>query len=191
MSEKQEKISSFDDLVKPYAQSLQNTARRLTKDAYEAEDLYQETLYRAYRFFDKYQQNTNFRAWIFKIMTNSYISSYRKSTRQPVKINFDDIENFQLFQNFQDESRLLHSTAYSLAGDMFEDEVKEALEKIPYYFRLVVLLSDIEGFSYKEIADMVKTPLGTVMSRLHRGRSLLRNKLKNYAKDKGYVFESN
>jgi RNA polymerase sigma-70 factor (ECF subfamily) len=191
MSEKQKKNSSFDDLVKPYAQSLQNTARRLTKDAFEAEDLYQETLYRAYRFFDKYQQNTNFRAWIFKIMTNSYISSYRKSARQPARINFDDIENFSLYHNYQDESRQYQSTAYSLSGDMFEDEIKEALEKIPYYFRLVVLLSDIEGFSYKEIADMVKTPLGTVMSRLHRGRSLLRNKLKNYARDKGYVFESN
>jgi RNA polymerase sigma-70 factor (ECF subfamily) len=191
MLEKHEVNSTFNDLVKPNVKSLQNTARRLTKNILEAEDLYQETLFRAYRFFDHYQQNTNFRAWIFKIMTNTYISSYRKAVRQPANISYDDMEEYQLYQNAEDESRLFDSDTSALAEEMFEDEVKEALEKIPYYFRLVVLLSDIEGFSYQEIADIVKTPLGTVMSRLHRGRSLLRNKLKKYAKDKGYAFNSN
>jgi RNA polymerase sigma-70 factor (ECF subfamily) len=156
----------------------------------EAEDLYQETLYKAYRFFDQYQQNTNFKAWIFKIMTNTYISSYRKASRQPVKVSYEDMEEYQLFQNAQDETNLFESETYTVPGEIFEDEVKDALEKIPYYFRLVVMLSDIEGFSYQEIADIVKTPLGTVMSRLHRGRSLLRNKLKNYAKEKGYALST-
>jgi RNA polymerase sigma-70 factor (ECF subfamily) len=123
-------------------------------------------------------------------MTNTYISSYRKAIRQPAKISYEDMEEYQIYQKAQDESQLFDSGSYSASGEMFEDEVKEALEKIPYYFRLVVLLSDIEGFSYQEIADIVKTPLGTVMSRLHRGRTLLRNKLKKYAKEKGYALES-
>jgi RNA polymerase sigma-70 factor (ECF subfamily) len=190
MLAKHEVNSTFNELVKPHVKSLQNTARRLTKNILEAEDLYQETLFRAYRFFDHYQQNTNFRAWIFKIMTNTYISSYRKAVRQPVKLSYEDMEEYQIYQNAEDESGLFESDTSTLAEEMFEDEVKEALEKIPYYFRLVVLLSDIEGFSYQEIADIVKTPLGTVMSRLHRGRSLLRNKLKKYAKEKGYALTS-
>jgi len=183
--------ADFNALIQPYIKSLQNTAKRLTKNLIEAEDLLQETLYKAYKSFNQYKQDTNFRAWIFKIMINTYISSYRKSVRQPIKISYEDLEEYQLYQYMKDESEVFDTPNYFISDELFEDEVKEALEKLPYYFRLVVLLSDIEGFSYQEIADIVKTPLGTVMSRLHRGRSLLRNKLKKYAKNKGYALSAN
>jgi RNA polymerase sigma-70 factor (ECF subfamily) len=179
--------ADFNSLVQPYYKSLQNTAKRLTKNQIEAEDLLQETLYKAYRSYDQFQQDTNFRAWIFKIMVNTYISIYRKTMRQPSKVSYDELEEYQLYQDIQVESEFTTADNFYFSDDVFEDEVKEALEKIPYYFRLVVLLNDIEGFSYQEIADIVKIPLGTVMSRLHRGRSLLRNKLKKYAKTKGYA----
>jgi RNA polymerase sigma-70 factor (ECF subfamily) len=182
--------ADFNSMIQPYYKSLQNTAKRLTKDQLEAEDLLQDTLYKAYRSYDQFQQDTNFRAWIFKIMINTYISMYRKAIRRPSNVSYEELEEYQLYYHIQSESDLTTSENFNFSDDMFEDEVKEALEKIPYYFRLVVLLNDIEGFSYQEIADIVKIPLGTVMSRLHRGRSLLRNKLKKYAKEKGYALNT-
>ena len=176
----------FNRLVEPNLRSLSNTAYRLTKDEIESEDLLQETFLKAFRAFHSYQRNTNFRAWIFKIMVNTYISSYRKMVRRPLKVSYDDLEDFHLFQKTLPENNSGYSddTEYE---DHFGDEVKAALEKLPYYFRLVLLLNDVEGFSYQEISEILNIPIGTVMSRLHRSRTLMKKKLRRYASNYGYA----
>jgi RNA polymerase sigma-70 factor (ECF subfamily) len=124
-------------------------------------------------------------------MVNTYITAYRKSVRRPLNVSYEELEDFQLYQNVSGDSDVFDNSAASFDGDVFEDEIKTALEKLPYYFRIVVLLCDIEEFSYQEIANMVDIPVGTVMSRLHRGRALLRNRLKKYAGTKGYTINQN
>jgi RNA polymerase sigma-70 factor (ECF subfamily) len=176
--------TEFNALVKPFLKSLENTALRLTKDSVEAEDLLQETFYKSYKAFGSYERNTNFKAWIFRILMNTYITAYRKAVRRPQKVRYEDVEDFMPSQNPVNDSSTFD--IYSPDFGIFEDELKTALEKVPYYFRLIVLLSDVEEFSYQEIAEMLNIPVGTVMSRLHRGRSLLRTKLTKYAKAKGY-----
>lgn len=176
----------FNALVEPNLKSLKNTAYRLTRNEIESEDLLQETFLKAFRAFGSYQRNTNFRAWVFKILINTYISAYRKMVRRPQKVSYEDLEDYQLYQKSLNEE----NTAFSVESeyeDYFVDEVKSAIEKLPYYFRLVLLLSDIEGFSYHEISEILNIPIGTVMSRLHRSRSLLRKKLRRYASEFGYV----
>jgi RNA polymerase sigma-70 factor (ECF subfamily) len=177
----------FEDLVQPHLRSLKNTAFRLAKDQLRAEDLLQETLLKAYKNFSQFQLNTNFRAWIFKIMVNTYITSYRKMNKQPQAVSYNDLEEFYLFQKSKDTLMFSEDAPDTIPGDHFEDEVQNALKQLPYYFRMVVLLYDIEGFSYNDIARIINIPVGTVMSRLNRGRSLLRKKLKRYARNKGYV----
>jgi len=183
--------NEFNTLVNPHLKSLKNTAYRLTRDELEAEDLMQETFFKAFKAFGQYERNTNFRAWIFKIMVNTYITAYRKMVRRPQKVSYDDLEDYHFFQNesYINETPNVMSTGFT--DDHFEDEVKTALEKLPYYFRIIVLLCDVEGFSYQEISNIINIPVGTVMSRLHRGRSLLRNKLTKYALQKGYVPSNN
>ena len=179
----------FMALIKPHRKSLDNTAFRLTRNTIEAEDLLQETFYKAYKAFDQYQENTNFRAWIFKIMVNTYITGYRKTVRRPQNISYENMEDFQLYQNASVDASAYDSFFPNFDKDLFEDEIKNALEKLPYYFRIVVLLWDIEEFSYQEIANMIDIPVGTVMSRLHRGRALLRNRLSKYARSRGYTLD--
>ena len=157
----------FAELIEPHLSSLYNTALRMTHNQHDAEDLVQDTLYKAYRALDQFQKNTNFRAWIFRILVNTFITSYRKAVREPQKVSYDDMEEF--------------------LENLFDDDVKEALDNLPYQFRLVVLLCDVEGFSYNEIAEIIDAPLGTVMSRLYRGRKLLQRHLWNYAKERGYI----
>jgi RNA polymerase sigma-70 factor (ECF subfamily) len=177
----------FIALIMPHRKSLENTAFRLTRNEIEAEDLLQETFYKSFKSFDQYQKNTNFRAWIFKIMVNTYITGYRKSVRRPKNVSLENMEDFQIYHNTSLDSESFESYNQNFDGELFEDEIKNALEKLPYYFRIVVLLSDVEEFSYQEIANMIDIPVGTVMSRLHRGRALLRNRLSKYARSKGYV----
>jgi RNA polymerase sigma-70 factor (ECF subfamily) len=177
----------FESLITPHLNSLYSTALRMTHNQNDAEDLVQDTLYKAFRAFDQYQKNTNFRAWAFRILVNTYITAYRKAIRQPQKVSYDDLEEFYLYKKLDENVHLQEMAKEDFLENFFEDDVKEALENLPYQFRLVVLLCDVEGFSYNEIANIIGAPLGTVMSRLYRGRKLLQQHLWNYARKKGYV----
>jgi RNA polymerase sigma-70 factor (ECF subfamily) len=179
----------FRNLYEPHSKSLKNTAFRLTRNDMEAQDLLQESLYKAYRGFSSFAPDTNFRAWIFRILINTYLTHYRKRVKQPLKVSYDELEEFTLYQKSDLDYEETVKQVERIGGEMFDDDVQNALEKMPYYFRLIVLLYDVEGFSYQEIASMVQIPVGTVMSRLNRGRNLLRRKLKRYAGNKGYVIE--
>ena len=181
------KQNDFSSLIRPHTTSLLSTANRMTRNKNDAEDLVQETFYKAFRALGQYQNNTNFRAWIFRILVNTYITAYRKSIKAPQKVSYDDLEDFTLFKKMKplDTSSVVEKK--DLIENNFEDNVKTALENLPYQFRLVVLLCDVEDFSYNEIAEIIGSPLGTVMSRLYRGRKLLQRMLWNYAKDKGYI----
>jgi RNA polymerase sigma-70 factor (ECF subfamily) len=184
-----ERQLEFDALISPHLNSLYSTALRMTHNQNDAEDLVQETMYKAFRAFDQYQRNTNFRAWAFRILVNTYITAYRKAIRQPTKISYDDLEEFYLYKKLDESLSLQENSKEDFLENLFEDDVKEALENLPYQFRLVVLLCDVEGFSYNEIANIIDAPLGTVMSRLYRGRKLLQRYLWGYAKKRGYVLD--
>ncbi|MDZ7725197.1 MAG: sigma-70 family RNA polymerase sigma factor [candidate division KSB1 bacterium] len=178
----------FENVALEHMDSLYSTALRYTHNVQEAEDLVQDTYMRAYRFFDKYQKGTNFRAWIFRIMTNTFINKYRKKKRQPQKVELDKVA-FSIKQ--KDEQKKLgqwYKYDESRYDGYFDDEVSKALSKLSDYFRIVVLLADVEGFTYKEIAKIIDRPNGTVMSRLFRGRRILKNMLSDYAKDEGYAY---
>jgi RNA polymerase sigma-70 factor (ECF subfamily) len=179
--------TEFLQLVEPHLLSLYNTAIRMTYEQNDAEDLVQDTLYKSYRALDQYQRNTNFRAWIFRILVNNYISAYRKSTRQPQKVSFDNLEEFYLYKKLDETLTSWETAKEDFLDNIFEDDVKDALESLPYQFRIVVLLCDVEGLSYYEIAGIIDAPLGTIMSRIYRGRKLLQRSLWNYAKKRAYI----
>ena len=164
---------------------LYNYALRMTSNPDDANDLVQETFMKAYRFWDKYEKGTNIRAWLFRIMKNSYINRYRKETKEPETVDYNDIQNF--YNNIRYESTDPNDLQEKIFGGLLEDDVARALESLPEEFRTVVILCDIEGLSYEEIAEFVDCPIGTVRSRLHRGRQMLRAKLYDYAKKRGYV----
>ncbi len=184
------KQKEFSLLVKPHTTSLLSTANRMTRNKNDAEDLVQETFYKAFRALSQYQNNTNFRAWIFRILVNTYITAYRKSIKAPQKVSYDDMEDFTLYKKIEPANLSTVIERNNLLENGFEDDVKSALENLPYQFRLVVLLCDVESFSYNEIAEIIGSPLGTVMSRLYRGRKLLQRMLWNYAKNRGYINEN-
>ncbi len=177
----------FAELIEPHLSSLYNTALRMTHNQHDAEDLVQDTLFKAYRALDQFQKDTNFRAWIFRILVNTFITAYRKAIRQPQKVSYDDMEEFFLYKRLDETVAMQEVAKEEFLENLFDDEVKEALDNLPYQFRLVVLLCDVEGFSYNEIAEIIDAPLGTVMSRLYRGRKLLQRHLWNYAKERGYI----
>ena len=179
------KHSEFEAEALPHMDVLYNFALRTTGNQDDARDLLQETYLKAYRFWDKYEKGTNIRAWLFRIMKNSYINRYRKETKEPDKVDYEDIENFY------NSIRAEHTDSNDLQAKLFDnllgDEVARALESIPEDFRTVVILCDIEGLTYEEIAEFVEVPIGTVRSRLHRGRKLLQAKLFDYAKTQGFL----
>lgn len=179
------KHEEFDAEALPHMDVLYNFALRTTGNQDDARDLLQETFLKAYRFWDKYEKGTNIRAWLFRIMKNSYINRYRKETKEPDKVDYEDIENFY------NAIRAEHTDPNDLQAKLFDnllgDEVARALEAIPEDFRTVVILCDIEGLTYEEIAEFVEVPIGTVRSRLHRGRKLLQAKLLDYAKAQGFL----
>ncbi|MBD3224408.1 MAG: sigma-70 family RNA polymerase sigma factor [Caldithrix sp.] len=185
MTEQRQK--EFSELVEPHLSSLYSTALRMTHNQNDAEDLVQDTLYKAFRALDQFQRNTNFRAWVFRILVNTFITGYRKAVKQPQKVSYDDLEEFFLYKKLDDTVSLQESSKEDFLDNFFDDDVKGALDSLPYQFRLVVLLCDVEGFSYNEISKIIDAPLGTVMSRLYRGRRLLQRSLWNYAKKRGYV----
>lgn len=164
---------------------LYNFALRTTGNENDARDLLQETFLKAYRFWDKYEKGTNIRAWLFRIMKNSYINRYRKETKEPDKVDYEDIENF--YNVIRAESTDPNDLQEQLYGNLLGDEVTKALQSLPDDFRTVVILCDIEGLTYEEIAEFVECPIGTVRSRLHRGRKLLQEKLYEYAKQQGMI----
>jgi RNA polymerase sigma-70 factor, ECF subfamily len=175
----------FEAEAYPHKDILFNFALRTTGDKDDAHDLLQETFMKAFRFWDKYEKGTNIRAWLFRIMKNSYINRYRKETREPGMVDYDDVENFyDLIRDDSTDSNDLQKKMYS---NMLSDEVTEALQSLPEDFRTVVILCDIEGLMYDEISEFLNCPIGTVRSRLHRGRKMLEEKLYDYAKDRGII----
>ncbi|MDE2850879.1 MAG: sigma-70 family RNA polymerase sigma factor [Acidobacteriota bacterium] len=179
---------NFEAEVLPFMDSLYSTAYRMSRNRQDAEDLLQETYLRAYKYYDKFQEGTNFKAWLFKILKNTFINRYRKRQRQPLKNSFDEIEG-----SF--ESKLLESPLTArgatpeeeLMVDALDQDVQQALEALPEDYRTAVELADLQGLSYREIADQLGIPLGTVMSRLYRGRRKLEAVLLQYAREHGYI----
>jgi len=163
----------FEDLAIQYMDSFYNTALRMTGDEVEAQDLVQDAYLRAYRFFDRFEKGTNFRAWLFKIIRNIYINKYRKESQNPAMIDISDADLFGLVS-------IAERPENEIFDHLLDDDITKALDDLPEDFRLALLLSDIEEFSYKEIADILDCPIGTVMSRLHRGRKMLRKRLYKY-----------
>jgi RNA polymerase sigma-70 factor (ECF subfamily) len=166
-----------------YMDSLYNAAMRLTRNPSDAEDLVQETYLKAYRGFGGYQEGTNLRAWLYRILTNTFINSYRSKKRRPDETELDDVEDLYLYRKLGGlEAATVGRSAEDELMDWFTDgEVKDAVDGLPEQFRMAVLLADVEGFSYKEIAEILDIPIGTVMSRLHRGRKALQRALYEFA----------
>jgi RNA polymerase sigma-70 factor (ECF subfamily) len=160
----------------------------MTRNPADAEDLVQETMLRAYRAFDRFEPGTNLKAWLFRILTNAYINTYRKRQREPQKVSSDEVEEFDLYRELKNHDPQFAETPETLVLDnLVDSDILEAIEQLPDQFRLAVVLSDIEGFTYAEMADIMDVPMGTVMSRLHRGRKALQKRLWDIARDRGIV----
>jgi len=182
----------FTNDAMQYAPQLFATALRMTRNRSDAEDLVQETFLKGWRAFDSYQQGTNLRAWLFRIMTNTFINKYNSQQRRPQETELDEVEELFLFRRMGafDQSKMSQSAEDQMLELFTDEEVKKAIESLPETFRIPVLLSDVEGFSYKEIAEILEIPLGTVMSRLHRGRKAMQKMLYEYAKKRGLINEA-
>lgn len=175
-----------------YVDSLYNMALRLVFNKEEAEDLVQETYLKAYRFFNTFQKGTNIKAWLFKILRNTFINKYRKTVSTPSESFFEDIESVQASVPYEEETKSGESVdtlekKYNDLGSLVDDEVKNALDSLPVEYREAILLSDVEELSYKDISEITNVPIGTVKSRLNRGRGLLQKSLLAYAKDRGFI----
>jgi len=176
---------TFVEDTEPYMASLYSTARRLTGNQADAEDLVQETFLKAYRSFDSFREGTNLRAWLFRILTNSHINRYRARQRRPAETELDDIEDLYLYRRIRPAGGIGRSAEETLMESFSEAEVVAAVEALPDIYRVAVLLADVEGFSYAEIAEILEIPIGTVMSRLHRGRKALQKELYEFAVARG------
>ncbi len=165
--------------------SLFSTAMRLTSNRADAEDLVQETYLKAFRSYHTYSEGTNLRAWLFRILTNTHINRYRSKQRRPEETDLDDVEEFYLYRRLRDRADQGQSAEEELMKMFSEGEVISAVESLPENYRVAVLLADVEGFAYKEIAEILQIPIGTVMSRLHRGRKRLQQELYEFAVSRG------
>jgi RNA polymerase sigma-70 factor (ECF subfamily) len=179
--------STFTEQAMPFMSSLYSAALRMTRNPTDAEDLVQEAYLRAYRGFGGFTEGTNLKAWLYRILTNTYINIYRAKQRRPIETDLDDVEDLYLYHRVHDAaaSGLGSSAEDDLMERITDAEVIEALDSLPENFRIPVLLADVEGFSYKEIAEIVDVPIGNVLSRLHRGRKALQKALYDFAVDRG------
>jgi RNA polymerase sigma-70 factor, ECF subfamily len=175
----------FEKEAIPHMDALYNFALRMTGDSDDANDLVQDTFLKAFRFFDKFEKGTNSKAWLFRIMKNTFINTYRKQIKEPDKVDYEEVENF--YENVKPSSTDSAHLEKEIYDNLLDDEISTAIASLPDDFKTVIILSDIEGFTYDEIADFVDCPVGTVRSRLHRARKMLFAKLYKYANEKGYI----
>ncbi len=183
----EERAARFEAEAMQFLDQLYSAALRTTRNPTDAEDLVQETYAKAFAAFHQYKPGTNLKAWLYRILTNTYINSYRKKQRQPLESDAAEVQDYQLHRAESHTSRGLRSAETEALDHLPDSDVKRALAEIPEDFRLAVYLADVEGFSYKEIAEIMDTPIGTVMSRLHRGRRQLRELLTDYARERGFL----
>ena len=183
----EQRRARFERDALPFLDQLYAAAMRMTRNPSDAEDLVQETFVKAYSAFHQFAEGTNLKAWLYRILMNTFINSYRKRQRQPQQSTAENIEDWQLAAAESHQSTGLRSAEMDALDHLPDSDVKDALQRLPEDFRLAVYLADVEGFSYKEIAEIMGTPIGTVMSRLHRGRRGLQRLLGDYARDRGLV----
>ncbi len=179
-----EKVRIFDSEFLPYIDSMYNFAYRLTFDEDDAKDLVQETYLKAFRFIDSFQQGTNAKAWLFRILKNSFINDFRKKSKEPSKVDYQEVESF--YNSDEVNQPITSDLRVEALQNMIGDEVTNALNSLAVDFRTVIILCDLEGFTYEEMAKILDIPIGTVRSRLHRARNLLKEKLQTYAASMGY-----
>lgn len=182
----EERRARFERDAMQYVDQLYSAAMRMARNPSDAEDLVQEAYTKAFSAFHQYKPGTNLKAWLYRILTNTYINLYRKRQREPLQSNSDTIEDWQLARAESHTSSGLRSAEAEALDHLPDSDVKRALQEIPEEFRLAVYFADVEGFAYKEISDIMNTPIGTVMSRLHRGRKMLRDMLADYAAERGF-----
>lgn len=179
-----QKQEDFEDEIIPHLDAMYNFALRLTSDPNDAEDLVQDTIVKAFRFFSSYEKGTNAKAWLFRILKNSYINNYRKKSKQPNQVDYDEVSSF--YETIRADRTDTSDLEDRMFRELIDDDISNALEELPEDFRTVVLLCDVEDFTYEEIANMLDVPIGTIRSRLHRGRNLLKAQLMDYAEKRGF-----
>ena len=177
--------ANFENDAMQFAGQLYSAALRMTRNPADAEDVVQETYLKAYRAYGTFKEGTNLKAWLYRILTNTYINVYRKKQRRPAEVELGELQDLYLYRRLGEVSGASRSAEEEVLDQFVDDDVKQALESLPEHFRMPVLLADVEGFSYKEIAGILDVPIGTVMSRLHRGRKALQKKLWSVAEERG------
>ncbi len=180
-----EKQNEFQNVVMPHKNDLYNYALAIARNSDDAQDLVQETYFKAYKNYHQFEGGTNSKAWMFMILKNTFINNYRKLKREPSKVDYDEIED--IYENIKSEQSKDNNLDLDLYNNLFDDDLSSALAKLPEKMKEVFLLCDLEGYSYEEISEIVDIPIGTVRSRLHRARKLLQDELFGYAKVNGYL----